>query len=215
MSPGRETPFALVFGALAAERFPAIEQAVSAQGLAPDDRDGFLLLRDVVQLMRELRPDDGLGAGVGALAGLLHAAFLFWRAGERVVPLAEPEVDRLLAAPPPAREPVLWRSAGAYIQLPSLRVWGTPIPDAPPEPLDGWFAGGGESLSVVAIFGLHPGRGGLTVAEAAGPPPGELRRPDGSPLFAATLPGGLAAGLASIQGEEELLELAWRVEHSL
>jgi hypothetical protein len=215
MPPERSTPFALVFGALAAERFPAIEQAVSSQGLAPDDRDGFLLLREVVELMRELRPDDGLGAGVNALAALLHSAFRFWRGGERVMSLADPVLDRLLAAPPPPPEPALPRSADRYIQLPSLRVWGTPIPEGQPEPLDGWFAAGGESLSVVAIFGLHPGRDGLTVVEAAGPPPGALERADGSPLFAPTLPGGAAAGLASIQGEEELLELAWRVEHSL
>ena len=41
-----------------------------------------------------------------------------------------------------------------------------------------------------------------------------LARADGSALFAPTLEGGEAAGLASIQGEEELLELAWRVEDS-
>ena len=38
----------------------------------------------------------------------------------------------------------------------------------------------------------------------------KLARDDGSPLFAPTLPGGKAAGLHSIAGEEELLELGWR-----
>jgi hypothetical protein len=40
--------------------------------------------------------------------------------------------------------------------------------------------------------------------------PEALARPDGSALFAPTLPGGSAAGLYSITGEEELLELGWR-----
>ena len=78
--------------------------------------------------------------------------------------------------------------------------------------LDGWFATrAADALTVLAIFGLHPGRAGFTVAEVAGARPVELARPDGSPLFAPALAGGEAAGLASVVGAEELLELAWRV----
>ena len=66
-------------------------------------------------------------------------------------------------------------------------------------------------LSVLAIFGLHPGRAGFTAVEVVGPRPSHLERADGSPLFSGTLPGAERAGLASVVGAEELLELAWRL----
>jgi hypothetical protein len=37
-----------------------------------------------------------------------------------------------------------------------------------------------------------------------------MAREDGTALFAATMPGGQAAGLWSVVGQEELLELGWR-----
>jgi hypothetical protein len=46
--------------------------------------------------------------------------------------------------------------------------------------------------------------------EVGGARPNGLARADGSALFAPTLAGGVAAGLHSITGEEELLELGWR-----
>jgi len=98
-----------------------------------------------------------------------------------------------------------------YLQLPSQRVWGEPIEGQPPEPLDGWFgsvsAGGAR---VLAVFGLYPGRAGFTAVQVDGPRPGRLARQDGTPLFASRLEGGRAAGLHSVAGAEELLELAYR-----
>jgi hypothetical protein len=52
---------------------------------------------------------------------------------------------------------------------------------------------------------------GFTVVEATGPRISGLARANGSPLFAPTLPGADAAGLSSITGTEELVELGWRV----
>jgi len=209
----RPTPFSLVFGRLAAERFPALGQAIAEAGRDPRDRDAFLLVREVNQLMQELRPDEGFGEGVAAMAALVHASYLFWLDGERVVTIDESAFTRLVAPRQDDRGATSRRPAGGYVQLPSLRVWGTPVEGAAPEPLDGWFAMPREdALSVVAVFGLHPGREGLTVVEVTGTTPRGLARADGSALFAPLLEGGDAAGLASIQGEEELLELAWRVE---
>jgi len=209
----RPTPFSLVFGGLAAERFPALRQAIAHAGRDSRDRDAFLLVREVNEMMQELRPDEGFGEGVRAMAALIHASYLFWLDGERVVALDDPALTRLLVVRPDDRAADSKKPTTAYVQLPSLRVWGIPVDDAAPEPLDGWFATPREdALSVVAVFGLHPGREGMTVAEVTGIAPRGLRRADGSALFAPTLAGGEAARLASIQGEEELLELAWRVE---
>lgn len=209
----RPTPFSLAFGDLAAARFPAIDQALGASGIDPGDRDAFLLQREVSQLLRELRPDEGLGEGVEALAALVHAAYLFHRGGERIIAVDDDTLRLLVgeapgAGPAPAAPP-----EPAYVQLPPLRVWGVAVEGAPAEPLDGWFVTGGQTvLSVIAVFGMHPGRVGFTVVEASGQRPDELRRPDGTALFAPMLAGGATAGLASLSGAEELLELAWRVE---
>ena len=98
-----------------------------------------------------------------------------------------------------------------YLQLPPRRVWGTPADDGPAEPLDGCFViPRNESAEIVAVFGLHQTRGGLTVVEAAGSRPGRLLREDGSTLFSPRLEGGAAAGLFQVVGEAELLELTYR-----
>jgi hypothetical protein len=209
----RPTPFSLAFGDLAAERFPAIGRALAAASTDPRDRDAFLLLREVSQLVRELRPDEGLGEGVEALAALVHAAYRFHRGGETIVTVDEETLRLLVSETPGPRAAAPSPRVPAYVQLPPLRVWGIAREGAPAEPLDGWFAAEGkDGLSLVAVFGMHPGRTGFTVVEASGPRPVELRRPDGTALFAPMLAGGMTAGLASLAGAEELLELAWRVE---
>jgi hypothetical protein len=137
--------------------------------------------------------------------------------GERVLTVSEPELAQLLSDSPPVRPsdcpPV---RPSVYCQLPALRVWGTPEAAASAEPLDGWFVAPRtdpvEPLSALAVFGLNPQREGFTTVEVAGPRPLPLQRPDGSALFSSTLTGGAAAGLSSLAGSEELLELAWRAE---
>jgi len=86
------------------------------------------------------------------------------------------------------------------------------VESEPPEPLDGCFVSWtpAAELRVLGIFGLRPDRAGFSAVEVGGARPEGLARPDGSALFAPTLPGGAAAGLHSITGEEELLELGWR-----
>ena len=209
----RPTPFSLVFGDPAVALFPAIDQAIAASGTDPGDRDAFLLLGEVGQLVRELRPDEGLGEGVEALAALVHAAYLFRLGGERIVTVDDDTLSLLVGELPGGRPAPESPPETAYVQLPLLRVWGVAIAGGPAEPLDGWFVTGGRHrLSLVAVFGMHPGREGFTVVEASGPAPEALCRPDGTALFAPMLAGGATAGLASLSGVEELLELAWRVE---
>ena len=224
MPSGRPTPFDAVFGPLAAARFPAIQGGLAAAGRDPRARDGFLLVREAVELLRDLRPEEGLGEAVAALAALVHHAYLFWMDGERVGVVGERELegaltegrkDGMTAGGEAVDRPSFRLSVvpSVYIQLPPLAVWGTPVAGAPPEPLDGWFlARDGDRLELLAIFGLHPGRAGLTAVETGGPRPDPLGRADGSALFAPLLAGAAAAGLRSVAGEEELLELAWRIE---
>jgi hypothetical protein len=57
----RPTPFDLVFSHAAETAFPAIRGALERGGQDPTDRDAFLMVPQVVSLLREFRPVVGLG----------------------------------------------------------------------------------------------------------------------------------------------------------
>jgi len=206
----RPTPFDLVFAGLVDERFPAIRESLEAAGTDPGDRDAFLLDREVVGVLRELVPDEGAGEGVTEHVALLHHAYLFWAHGRWSFSLSAPRARTLLAGRESGPD-VPEAPAEYFVQFPERLVWAELIPDQPHEPLDGLFVGSRRSgWSVLGIFGLHPARAGFTVASAAGPRADRLAREGGAPLFAPVLPGGEAAGLHSIVGQQELVELAAR-----
>lgn len=207
----RPTPFDLVFEPLAETTFPRIQVALTEARQDPLNRDAFLMLRDVVTLLRDLRPDEGLGEGIDQLAALIHHGYLFWSAGKRVIELSPGQLSDILGGRPdiaeeePAPPP-------HYIQVPERRLWAPVVQGEAPEPLDGFFQYGvGQNwLRVLGVFGIYPERPGFSVVEVAGPLPQGLSRSDGTPLFAPTLAGGSAAGIHSLTGGEELLELGWR-----
>ena len=220
--PPRPTPFELVFEALARERFPAIQAGLAAAGADARDRDAFLIDRAATTLLHELRPDEGVGEGIDQLAALLHHAYLHWAAGAPVLRLGPEATAALLERRPAGTQTTPGTGdsdapreapSGFYAQLAERQLWAQLDADAPHEPLDGCFVAEAPdgALRVLGVFGVHAGRPGFSVAEAAGPEPaGELRRADGTPLFASQLPGGAVAGLHSLAGAEELLELGWR-----
>ena len=168
---------------------------------------------EVVTLLRDLRPEEGLGEAMDQMVALVHHAYLAWAAGAVTIPSPGMSAEELLAeatgrCPHPKDVPAY------YAQFPERMIWASVIEDEAPEPLDGIFvsrAAAGE-LRVLGIFGLRPDRAGFSAVEAIGPRTEALAREDGSPLFDPTLPGGAAAGLRSIVGEEELLELGWRTQ---
>jgi hypothetical protein len=208
----RPTPFDLAFESVAATVFPAIRTGLRQRGQDPRDRDAFLMLREVLTLLRELRPEQGLGEGIDQLAALVHHSYLFWDEGSRTLDLDDGQLAALLDHPTELAEAATERPA-FYTQLPERRIWAQVIPGEPHEPLDGYFQHAALEpglLRVLGVFGVHPDRPGFSVVEVSGPRPKTLLRPDGSRLFASMLPGGAAAGLFSLAGEEELLDLGWR-----
>ena len=95
----RPTPFDLVFSGLAAERFPALREALAKAGADPRDRDAFLVTFPAMSLLRDLRPDDSdAGAGVNELAALVHHAYLAWADGLRTWAAPDAVTRRALAA---------------------------------------------------------------------------------------------------------------------
>jgi hypothetical protein len=207
----RPTPFDLVFTHTAETVFPAIRAALERAGQDATDRDAFLLVPEVVSLLRDLRPEEGLGEGMDQLVALVHHAYLLWHAGALTLPLSAERIAAMLDAPPPP-SPALHESPRAYYaQLLDRQVWARVIDDQTAEPMDGCFVhAAGEELRVLGIFGLRPDRDGFSAVETMGPRPRGLERPDGAALFSPVLAGGQAAGLYSLVGAEELLELGWR-----
>jgi hypothetical protein len=207
--PIRAHPFDLVFADFRADRLPAIRAELGERS----DLDTFMLAAAAVDLMHELRPDEGFGEGVDDFVALVHAAYLFWRDGERTTNL-DMAATRALCSPPGGIEPApdaLPSEPARYIQVAPQLIWGRLSEDAPFEPLDGWFAvSSGAGLRLVACFGVHPERPGVSVATVDGPRPAATSRADGTPLFAPTMSGGDLAGLHAISGPEELLLLGYR-----
>lgn len=210
----RLDPFTLVFGQIAEERFPALRTSLEETGRDAGDRDAFLLDRAVVELLRDLVPDEHDPSEIDDFVATLHHAYLFWRGGRHIVPVDATRTAALLSAGSPAAP--LSRRPSAYFQFPERLIWGQLTADGPHEPLDGIFIHSRDgSIAALGVFGLHADRPGLSVAEVIGPRPAALARTDGSAIFSPVLPGGGAAGLHSITGGEELLELAWRAEEEV
>lgn len=209
----RVTPFELVFQRAAETSFPRIAASLAAGDYDPTDRDAFLMDREVVTLLRDIRPDEGLGEAMDQMVALVHHAYLVWASGGRTIPISREAAEELLGpatdhAPEPKDLPAY------YAQFPERIIWASVVENEAPEPLDGTFVSRdpGGALRVLGVFGLRPDRAGFSAVEAIGGRAEELAREDGSPLFEPTLPGASAAGLHSIMGEEELLELGWRTQ---
>lgn len=217
MAP-RPTPYDIAFGPEAEARFARMGESLAGAGRDPHDQDAFVLDREVVTYLRELVPDEGVGDGLAQHIALLHHAYLYWAEGGWLIRLSRARASALLAGRvppggiPPAETPSVERPRAFYLQLPERMVWAELAPGEPHQPLDGLFVRPwpGAGCFLLAIFGLHPGREGFTVVDADGYREDELARSDGTALFSPVLPGGAAAGLSSITGGEELLELATR-----
>jgi hypothetical protein len=218
----RPHPFELVFADLAADRFPSLRNDLG------DERSmaHFLMTPAVIELLHELRPDEGLDDAVDDFVAFVHAAFWYWRDGERTVSLEERGVRNAMEAGgrrtedggghPPSPLSILDPPSSAYVQIAPRILWGRLDSADIHEPIDGWFAiPEGDGLRVVACLGVHPERPGLSVLVAVGPVPTALVREDGSAPFAPAMEGGAAAGLHSVTNAEELLWLAWSARRGL
>ncbi len=180
-----------------------------------------MLLEPVGRLLREIVPADAGADALEAHVLLLHHAYLFWAAGQRTYQITEAALHRAIAATKITTAPP---EPAQYLQLPELRVWGSPNSASPPEPIDGMFVhrtDAPRSIAVLAIFGMRPGRPGFSAVGLEGradpddPSASEIEiaaaRADGSPAFSANLAGGTAAGLYAVATAGELLLLTSRL----
>src|SRR4051812_3888584 len=119
----RPTPFDLVFGRTAETVFPLIRAALAREDHDPADRDAFLMVPDVVTLLHDLRPEDGLGDGMDQLVALVHHASLLWDAGALTLPLSPERLAQLLEAPAPPTAEADHAPRAYYAQLEDRQVW--------------------------------------------------------------------------------------------
>jgi hypothetical protein len=217
----RATPFGLAFAELARDRFADIAKVLEEGALSSADRDRFVLLEPVGRLLREIAPE---GAGPDALEAhmlMLHHAYRHWAGGGWVYRVSDAVLER--AATGRSITSHLPRPS-LYLQLPELKVWGTPTPGGAPEPLDGVFVSEtveSGRVALLAIFGMREGRPGFSAvgldghADSNDATGDELEiaagREDGSARFSPTLAGGAEAGLYSLANAGELLLLTCRL----
>jgi hypothetical protein len=153
----RPTPFDLVFARTAETVFPRIRAAFERADHDPADRDAFLLLPDVVSLLHDLRPEEGLGEGMDQLVALVHHAYLLWDAGALTLPLTAERLAALLEAPPPASPAPGEPPRAYYAQLQDRQVWARVVDDLPAEPMDGCFVHStGAEHCVLCFWGIRP-----------------------------------------------------------
>jgi hypothetical protein len=215
----RPTPFDVIFArpGLAERYFPAIAEALGPASAPGPDRERFLMLGLVGELMGELAPESG---EVTAQIGLLtFHAFHHWQQGGSGRGIDEPTLlglirleglgDWQLEPPAPA----------GYIQLPRHVLWVAGSAGQPAEPVDGFFWVTGDpqanALELLLVLGLHEGRPGVTVIElASGPLPtqghwGDLQGRAGGEDFSNVLAGG--ERLYGLSTAGEVLKLASRL----
>lgn len=212
MTP-RPTPYELVFGPMD-EAVGGLAAAAAAAGRDPRSRHDFVLLPEVQRLLAELQPPEQAAQHPEAAEeylALLHAAFRFRQAGRplRVVTRAqlEPTLDRPAPTSPPAIP-----DGACYVQLPANWFWAQRGPGEPHEPLDGMFVVASprsDEITVIAILGLRPERGGFTQVTVR-TRPGDVAAAHAvrrDPPFGATMEGGAQAGFRSVATAGELLAL--------
>ena len=226
----RLTPYELVFGETGFEvrTFPRIQAEAEERGTDPTHPERFAFLTAGAEAVREVIPTDAPPDAFDQYRLLLFHAFNFWRFGKRLYFL-EPAVARFLVEAAPGLEE--WElelpHQSVYVQFPSNLFWASVTPDAPPEPVDGFFACCMEGedafgqryqrLEVLMVLGIRRNRAGFSlisfdaevvpgIAAAWAETPG---REDGAD-FESILPGGEMAGLYSIVTLPEALKLMAR-----
>lgn len=203
----RPHPFDIIHEALSEEWFARAGEAAG--------RLEFQQLEPVQRVLGEFAAGHAAaGAAAEEYGTLLYVAHRFWRAGRHTVTLERAAVDEMLAAAArlPAAPATVPRGA-CYVQLPERLFWARIAPDATAEPLDGLFLAAGadgREVTVLAVLGFRPERGGFSQVSVTAPPQDLARAGDLArrPLFAPALEGGERAGVKSLLSEAELLHLA-------
>jgi hypothetical protein len=201
----------------------ALSEAWFAEVGEPADRLPFQQREPVQRVLGQLAPGEAAaGAAAEEYGTLLYVVHRFWRAGRPTIALDRAAVDEMLDEGGKAvrrkggsedSQLVTVPHGACYLQLPERLFWARIAPDATAEPLDGLFLAAGaegREVTVLAVLGFRPERGGFSQVAVTAPPEDLARAAEfvRQPLFGAALEGGDRAGVKSLLSEAELLHLA-------
>jgi hypothetical protein len=215
----RASPFELIFGrtGLAAAHFPRIAASLEPVAGSGPDREQFLMLGPVAELMGELA--SASGEGTAQIALLTFHAFHRWQQGGEDHELGEGALRELLALGGIGEWQFQPPAPAGYLRLPGHLLWVAGAEGQPAEPVDGffWVVGGSRAnaLDLLLVLGVHEGRPGVTVIElGSGPVPGaghwgDLQVRSEGADFGNVLPGG--DHLYGLSAAGEVLKLVSRL----
>ena len=178
----RAHPYDLVFGLpeFETERFPAIGGDAETHGVDVYDREAFLLLASVGELLRALLPPDSTGTAFEQFGPIVAQAFQYWLNGKQTFTLEEAKLRELLGS---AAAIGAWDMApptpAGYVQLPRNVLFARIDESAHAEAVDGFFftmpglndpaVPPYSHLDVLLVLGLVPHRGGFSVIAVTAP----------------------------------------------
>jgi hypothetical protein len=129
----RTNPYYLIFNEDLESRLEAISEEAIERGVSVDERDRFLMLVAVGELLGELLPEGASPEVIREVAGLIFHCYHFRRSGKQTFEIEEPVLRELLStgfiagpwelAPP---------APAGYVVLPRNRVWSRITEDAHP-----------------------------------------------------------------------------------
>lgn len=222
-------PYDLVFGTPEFEddAFPRITADAEVNEIDVRDRERFLMLAQVGELLRTLTPDESTLPAFTQFSALVAQAYHYWRARKPTFAIGEDELRTLLS---PGLAIGAWDmvppAPAGYVQLPRNLLFAQVDETGHAEAADGFFftmPGGNdpavppfERLDVLVVLGLLPGRSGFTIidvstdvtAEAAGHFGDATAREQGID-FENVLPGG-SGRLYALTNLLEVLKLVSR-----
>lgn len=213
----RAHPYDLVFATpdLEGKAFLEIREESEARGVDTGDREQFLLLARMGELMRSLLPDDATGPAFPQFAAIVLHAYHYWLAGKQTFTLEENVLRSLLAHDFIGSWHMVTPAPAGYVQLPRNLLFARIEDSAHAEAIDGFFFRMDPQLEILLVLGLVPNRAGFSIIDV----PAEVMpenaahygdvtaREDGAD-FENILPGG--EGLFAVTNSLEALKLASR-----
>lgn len=218
----RLDPFDFAFGALGAERFPEVRREAATRPEGAHDRARFAALPTVQRILATVEAPELIERHPEAAeqyVTALYVAYRFWQAGRVTVGFGPDALDAALAAGDRAALPAVPGGA-VYVRLPQRWFWARIAPEAPAEPLDGFYvvaSAEGREVTVLAVLGLRADRAGFSQIAVTATPEEVVGagRAARRPPFASVLEGGARAGVRSLVTADELLHLAQLALHAV
>lgn len=210
-------PYDLVFATpeLEGEAFPQIREESEARAVPADNREQFLMLETMGDLLRSLLPPDAGAPAFTQFGAIAMQAYSYWLAGKHTFTIDEAVLRGLLAHDFIGSWHMSAPAAAGYVQLPRNIIFARIEESAHAEAIDGFFFRQGERLELLLVLGLMPSRAGYSIIDVpAELPPedaahfGDIKAREEGEDFANVLPGG--DKLFAITNSMEALKLASR-----